>query len=65
MGSSVPLHRQSTIACAQVVVIGDSPPGTCRRELYSLFSVCAHMASCPIHGEAAGPSRAGAVVSVV
>lgn len=45
----MPFHTQSTISTAQVVLIQDSPLGTCRQELYSLFSVCIHMAICPIH----------------
>lgn len=65
MGCSVPLRRQSTIATAQVALIWDNPPGTCRQELYSLFSVFIHMAICPIHREASGLRRVGTVVNVV
>lgn len=65
MGSSVPLHMQSTIATAQVVLIWDNPPGTCCQELYSLFSVFVHMAVCPIHRKASGLCLVATVVSVV
>lgn len=54
MGCSVPLHTQHTIATAQVAVIGDNPLGTCRQELYSLFSVFVHMAASPIRRQAPG-----------
>lgn len=57
MGSWVPAHIESTIAVAQVVLMWDDPPGTCRQELYSLFSVFVHMAVCPVH------RKAGAVPS--
>lgn len=65
MGSSVPLHRQSTIGTAQVVLIWDDPPGTCLPELYSLFSVSIHMAICTIHRKASGLCLVGTLVNVV
>lgn len=65
MGSSVPLHIQSTSAKAQVVLMWTNPLGTCRQELDSLFSVFIHMASCPIHRKALGLCLVGTVVNVV